>query len=100
VWVVLNDGGYSMVEHGMRMLGFDPRETDIPPADFALIARGMGAEGTTVTREVDLEAALQEALASQGPFVVDVRVDRSEPGPWVKRARALMSQGVRRGGKS
>jgi acetolactate synthase-1/2/3 large subunit len=101
VWVVLNDAGYSMVEHGMRMCGFDPKETEIPVADFALIARGMGAEGINVTREVDLEGAIQEALASERPFVVDVRVDRSEPGPWTKRVRSLMSQSTRSaGGKS
>ncbi len=99
VWVVMNDALYGMVDAGMRAQGFEPVETQIPLADFVMIARGMGADGCRVTSEMELEGALRAAMAAEGPFVVDVRVDPSEPGPWLKRIQNLILQGAR-GGKS
>jgi acetolactate synthase-1/2/3 large subunit len=98
VWVVLNDGGYGMVEHGMRALGFRPVQTEIPSVDFVALARSMGADGVRVEREVELDDALTAAMEAPGPFVVDVRVDPSEPGPWMKRIQALIAQGAKGGG--
>ncbi len=95
VWVVLNDSLYGMVDAGMRAQGFKPTETQIPLADFSMIARGMGADGCVVTREEDVDAALREAMAAPGPWVVDVRVDPSEPGPWLKRIQNLILQGAK-----
>lgn len=95
VWVVLNDGGYGMVEHGMRALGFTPPDTSIPRVDFVMMARAVGADGARVEREEELDAALEAAMAAAGPFVVDVGVDPSEAGPWMERIRALIAQGAK-----
>src|SRR5262249_26706397 len=75
VWIVLNASAYGMIEQGMSALGFKPVETEIPHADFAMIARGMGAEGVRVEREEDVLPALQQAMLAEGPFVVDVVID-------------------------
>lgn len=94
VWIVLNDGRYGMVAQGMEALGFTPVETDFPPVDFVTVARGMGADGVAVTSEVEVLPALERAMAAPGPFVVDVRVDRAVPGPWMKRIQNLILQGA------
>lgn len=97
VWVVLNDAQYGMVEHGMRMQGFRPVETQLPPTDFVAIARGMGAHGATVREEDALAPALRKAMAARGPYVVDVHVDKTEPGPWMRRIQNLIMQGAQGG---
>ena len=74
VWVVLNDGRYGMCAQGMDTLGLSA-DAEIPQVDFAAFARAQGARATRVDHEVQLDAALAEAMAADGPFVVDVRID-------------------------
>lgn len=95
VWVVLNDAAYGMVDQGMRALGLRPTDMTIPRVDFVMLARALGADGVRVEREDELDRALGEAMAAEGPFVVDVNFDPSEPGPWMRRIHALIAQGVR-----
>lgn len=94
VWIILNDAQYGMIDHGMRALGMEPVETAIPPCDFVMIARGMGAEGVRVEREADVDPALVQALAATGPFVVDVIVDPRSPAPFHRRNQSLNEQGA------
>lgn len=93
VWIVLNDGGYLMCEQGMAMIGWTPFGTRIPPTDFAAMARAVGADGATVRSETELGAALEQALSTTLPFVVDVVIDRTEPAPSGRRTRSIMQQG-------
>ena len=90
VWIVLNDSAYGMVFQGMNTVGIKPIETEIPHADFVMIARGMGAEGIRVEREEDVVAALQLAMAAKGPFVVDVIIDATVQAPAGRRSQALV----------
>lgn len=92
VWVVLNDGGFGLVDHGMRSLGFSPANLRIPRCDFAAVARAMGAQGERVEHETDLEGALTRALRSGAPSVVDVWVDPAEPSPFGERGASLRAQ--------
>jgi acetolactate synthase-1/2/3 large subunit len=94
VWIVLNDARYGMIEEGMRSIGWEPFDTVIPRTDFVGIARAMGADGVRVQSEWELEAALRQALEVQGPFVVDVILDTSEPAPALKRTKSLLAQGL------
>jgi acetolactate synthase-1/2/3 large subunit len=96
VWIVMNDAGYGMVRQGMRAQGFIPPDVSIPTTDFAMMARAMGADGLVVTSETQLDAALLAAMSAAGPFVVDVRTDPTEAGPWAKRIEALILQGADR----
>jgi acetolactate synthase-1/2/3 large subunit len=56
--------------------------------DFAQVAKEFGCEGVRVERATDLAAALQSALASGKPTVVDVLTDRTarHPGAWTPPA--------------
>ena len=75
VWIVLNDGRYGMCAQGMDALGLSA-DAEIPQVDFAAFARAQGARAMRVDHEAQLDAALAEAMAADGPFVVDVRIDR------------------------
>lgn len=94
VWIVLNDARYNMCDQGMALLGFKDVDTEIPQADFVMLARGMGADGIRVEKESDVQAALEKALVSTVPFVVDVVIDPSQPAPLGTRIQSLISQGA------
>ncbi|MEH1939394.1 MAG: ScyA-related TPP-binding enzyme [Nostoc sp.] len=93
VWIVLNDGRYNICEQGMAYLGFNDADATIPQADFVKIAHGMGAEGIRVERESEVQAALEKAIAANGPFVVDVIIDHTQIPPSESRNQSLISQG-------
>jgi acetolactate synthase-1/2/3 large subunit len=76
--VILNNGYLGMVRQWQELFwqgryagtSFAPFQPD-----FARLAGAYGLPGTTVTEAADLEDALAEALAVDGPALVDVRVN-------------------------
>ncbi|MEM7587388.1 MAG: thiamine pyrophosphate-dependent enzyme [Acidobacteriota bacterium] len=93
VWIVLNDAGYGMCRDGHCALGLTGENVEIPRVDFVAFARSMGADGVQVETEDELEQALRTAIEAEGPFVVDVTVDTSEPSPLLSRFESLIKQG-------
>lgn len=96
VWIVINDARYGMVEEGMRAVGWEPFETDFPRTDFVAVAHAMGVPAVRVGLESELERALTTAMRADGPFLVDVWIDLSEPVPSNRRNASLFRQGVSR----
>ncbi|MBW4493055.1 MAG: thiamine pyrophosphate-binding protein [Oscillatoria princeps RMCB-10] len=92
IWIVLNDGRYNMCEQGMALQKFKNVDVRIPEADFVMIAQALGAEGICVEKDTDLEAALERAVASTKPFVLDVRIDPNVVAPIGSRVKSLMAQ--------
>lgn len=95
IWIVLNDARYNMCHQGMKVLGLKGADATMPPTNFAMIARGMGAEAMVVVRESDIEAALEQAIASNVPFLIDVVIDPDRPAPSGGRNKSLAAQGVK-----
>ncbi|NEO34188.1 MAG: thiamine pyrophosphate-binding protein [Symploca sp. SIO3C6] len=95
VWIILNDGGYNMCKQGMALLDYKGVDAEIPQADFARFACSMGADGIRVEKESDIQAALEKAMASTGPFVVDVVIDSTQSAPIGSRIQSLNLQGTR-----
>lgn len=52
---------------------------ELEPIDFALVAQGCGVAGYTIDNAKDAAATLREALAADGPAVVQAVVDGNEP---------------------
>lgn len=88
LWIVLNDARYNMCEQGMAALGLRA-DAGIPPVDFALLARALGAAGAAVACEQDLDAALEAAMTQPAPFVLDVKIDPVCLAPSLGRNRGL-----------
>ena len=82
VTVIFNDRSLG-AERWKTKFSFGERyyEVDIRTPDLARIAEAFGATGFRVERESELRAALEGALKSGGPAVVDVLVD-----PWISPA--------------
>ncbi|MEM7715298.1 MAG: ScyA-related TPP-binding enzyme [Cyanobacteria bacterium P01_A01_bin.68] len=89
VWIILNDSHYNMCAQGMAMLGFEGINAKISQTNFVKIAKGMGADGIRVERESDIEKALEKALVSTCPFVVDVIIDPTQSAPIGNRINNL-----------
>lgn len=90
IFVVLNDGALGMVKHGQRLAGAEQVGCDLPPTDFAGLARALGAQAYAVRSPADL-AALDVASFCQrkGPTLLDVLVDPEEIPPMNVRMRVL-----------
>jgi benzoylformate decarboxylase len=77
-YVILNNGGYSALKaFSAAMKINDPPGVDLPGIDLTQIAGGFGCPARRVERSADLEDALQASLATPGPTLVDIAVDRA-----------------------
>ena len=76
--VVFNNGALSFVELEMKAAGIVTYGTDLDNPDFAAIARAAGLFGARVEKAGDLEDALREAFAHDGPALVEVATARHE----------------------
>lgn len=84
LFVILSNREYRILKHNLDTYRqrFDvPADRPYPHMDlheptlgFADMARGMGVNAVEVTRPDDLRAALKQALAARGPFLLDVVV--------------------------
>jgi pyruvate dehydrogenase (quinone) len=76
--VVLNNGALAFVELEMKADGFVNFGTDLTNPNFAEVARAVGLHGVRVERPSQLDGALRDAFAHDGPAVVDVAIVRHE----------------------
>ncbi len=53
----------------------------LPGLDFAMVARGLGCEGIRVERPDQIAGAMQQAIASSRPTVIDVVIDHDQGFP-------------------
>ena len=77
-FVILNNGGYSALKEFAPAFGFGKQEpvqgTDLPGIDYVALARGFGVPAKRATDAESLAQALAEALAANGPALVEVVV--------------------------
>jgi len=90
IFVVLNDQALGMVKHGQRMGGGEPIAFELPPVDFALLARSLGARGISVRTLEDLENLdIEKICTTPGPTLLDVYIDPEEVPPMGSRMKTL-----------
>jgi acetolactate synthase-1/2/3 large subunit len=75
--VILNNMYLGMVRQWQELF-YDRRYsyTELPPVDFVGIARAYGVDGMRVEEKADVRPALTAAFESDGPFVLDFRIER------------------------
>ena len=77
---VFNNRGWGLVHLEMEEAALPAfrKGTDVRNPDFAMFAQACGGRGFRVTRPDALRGVVAEALAAQGPVIVDVAVDPDE----------------------
>ena len=73
--LVFNNGVLGMVRLEMQVAGLPDFGTDLRNVDFAAIAEAAGIHGIRVERHDEVEAALVEMLATDGPVLCDIATD-------------------------
>jgi len=76
--VVFNNSSLNFVELEMKAAGFVNFGTGLSNPDFAAVAEALGIKGIRVENAEDLEGAVAEALAYDGPALIDVVTARQE----------------------
>ena len=85
VWLVWNNYGYCAIRD--QQLGYFGNDRELATsfidasgklftADYAMMARSMGAVGQTVEKPGELAPRIEAAISSGRPTVLDVRIDR------------------------
>lgn len=81
VTIVFDDGAFGNVRRIQSTVFKREIGTALHNPDFVALARAFGLPATAVDSPAGLEAALQAALAAEGPAFIVVRVGPM-PGPW------------------
>lgn len=76
--VVFNNGRLGMVKLEMEQVGLPEFGTVLHNPDFSAVAKALGMPGFRVERVGDLDAAVQQALAIDGPALIDVVTNPDE----------------------
>ena len=80
VKIVLLDNNYLGMVRQWQQLFFDKRYSavELQNPDFIKIAEGFGVTGKTIDQPEELEVAVGEMLAHDGPYLLHVRVEKEE----------------------
>jgi acetolactate synthase-1/2/3 large subunit len=92
VWIVENNHMHGITWHGSQMVGRRQPLDSVryrQPLEVAAIARAMGLQAWIVDRPGQMQGVLREALATQRPSLIEVRVDASIPPPIGDRAKSI-----------
>ena len=76
--IVFNNSALSFVELEMKAAGLLDYGTELDNPDFGALATAAGIKGFRVSDPANLESVLREALAHDGPALVDAVVKRQE----------------------
>ncbi|MGX7696689.1 ubiquinone-dependent pyruvate dehydrogenase [Gordonia polyisoprenivorans] len=76
--VVFDNSSLNFVEVEMKAAGFVNYGTDLENPDFAAVARALGIYGRRIEHPRELDEAVREFLAHDGPAVLDVATARQE----------------------
>ncbi|QUR66085.1 thiamine pyrophosphate-binding protein [Mycobacterium spongiae] len=91
VVAVMNNSSYGNIYYRAHAMGPGPeRLTDIAGMDWVGFARSVGADGERVEEPTEIAAAVSRALATDGPYLLDLVIDKTHPtpvGPWRQRQR-------------
>jgi acetolactate synthase I/II/III large subunit len=95
--IILNNGFLGMVRQWQHMF-FEKRyaATELVNPDFTMIATAYGIPARKIVERDDLKKSLEELLAAEGPFLLDIHVEKEgnvmpmvEPGSSVSEVRLM-----------
>ena len=76
--IIFNNGTLGFVELEQKAAGYLDFGVELDNPDFAAMAGAIGIKGIRIEEPGDVERGIGEALAHDGPVVVDIVVNRQE----------------------
>lgn len=76
--VVFNNGALGFIELEPKSIGFLDFGTEFKNPNFAAMAEAIGIRGIRLESAADVERGIREALAYDGPVLIDAVVNRQE----------------------
>jgi pyruvate dehydrogenase (quinone) len=76
--IIFNNASLGFVAMEMKAGGYLDTGTDLENPDFAVIAKAIGIRGIRVEHPSDLERAIKETLAHDGPVILDIVTAKQE----------------------
>lgn len=90
IFIVLNDQALGMVKHGQRLAGAEQLCYQLPPVDFAMMAKSVGANGITIKTPDDFTQINIDTIRASGkPWLLDIHIDPEEVPPIGARIEVL-----------
>ncbi len=77
-FVVYNNGRLGMVKLEQEQGGLQEFGTELDNPDISAVAQAMGLKVQRVTDPQQLDAAVAAALASEGPYLLDIQTNPQE----------------------
>ncbi|MFX1390402.1 MAG: thiamine pyrophosphate-binding protein [Promethearchaeota archaeon] len=93
--VIANNCAWGMIKSNQKK-SFNKRycDVDLPPTDYSEIARGFGCYGEKIEKPEDIKPALQRAIESKKPAVLDVSIAFETPPPMRLLAQYKKNKGL------
>lgn len=76
---VFNDGGYGVLRWLQQRRFGRANETDLGMVNFAAMAQSMGVPGRSAGSVSEFESALDEGMATDGPYLIDIDMEQFAP---------------------
>ena len=76
---VFNDGGYGVLRWLQQRRFGRANETDLGMVDFAAMAESMGVPGRSAGSVAEFQSALDEGMATEGPYLIDIDMEQFAP---------------------
>ena len=76
------DGQIGMIHHALKTTFGRPYATEVGRVDFVRYAEAFGARGIRVREPSEIAAAWDEALAADGPVLIEFDAGHEFPFPW------------------
>lgn len=77
-FIVYNNGRLGMVKLEQEQGGLEEFGTELDNPDLSQVARALGINSQLVTKPEDIAASIDAALASDGPYLLDIRTNPQE----------------------
>jgi pyruvate dehydrogenase (quinone) len=86
--MILKNNSLAEVRFEQTALGYQPFGIELGPIDFVAFAKACGAAGFRAETSSELRPAIDAALQSPGPALIEVTVDPAEPPAMPQKLRA------------
>lgn len=90
IFIILNDQALGTVKHGQRLAHAEPVGYELPPVNYAGVARSMGVDAYTVISAEDLHKLdIPSLCRRRAPTLIDIHIDGNEVPPLSERMDML-----------